>query len=139
MLRTKRCEATRASPAAWGAAPSAPDREGETSAAHVAQIEQRGGGLGPQIQELVGVFVKDVPGIGKVAIARGAVEQGFSQLVFQLADCLAYRGLGAEQLLRRPGEAAFPCHGHKYFKLEKVHGSPCPGGFAPTQAKLWHK
>ena len=42
-------------------------------------------------------------------------------LVLQLAHGLADRRLGAEQLLRRPRETAFPGHRQERLQLEQIH------------------
>jgi len=64
-----------------------------------------------QVEEFFGVFLQGVAGVGQDAFARGAVEERFTDFIFELADGLADRGLGAEEFFGGPGEAAFSGYG----------------------------
>jgi hypothetical protein len=68
-----------------------------------------------QVEQLLGVLLQDVAGIGENAVAGGAVEEGFADFQFQFADGLTYCRLGAEELFGGAGEAALASYGEEDF------------------------
>ena len=97
---------------------------GTVSVGQFAKFRERLGGLGAEVDQLLGVLVQDLAGIGENSFARGAVEQGFAELVFELADGLADGRLGAEKLVGSAGEPALASYGKEDFQLRKLHRCP---------------
>ena len=70
-----------------------------------AQLRERFGGLAAQIDQFFSVFVEDFAGVGQDAFARGTVKKSLAKFLFEFPDGLADGGLGAKQLVGRPGKA----------------------------------
>jgi type III secretory pathway component EscV len=62
---------------------------------HLLQFMQGADGLTTHVEQLFRILQQDFTGIGENAFARGAIEEGFANLVLELADRLTDRWLGA--------------------------------------------
>ena len=74
------------------------------------QFRERFVGVMAQVQQLLGVFIKHLTGIGENAFARRTVKQALPQFILQFADGLAYRRLRAVKLFRGAGEPVLACN-----------------------------
>jgi hypothetical protein len=90
-------------------------RAGQPSGPQLAHIVQGCHRARAQVDEALGVVGQHSPGVGQYASAARAIEQRPANLVFELFDRLADRGLGAVEGFRGGGKAAFPDHGEKRF------------------------
>src|SRR5689334_10501390 len=87
----------------------------------LAQFGERLGGFTAEVDQLLGIFEKNLAGVGKDALTRRAVEKRLAKLVLQFADGLADGGLGAEELFGCAREGAFSSYRQKDFELGKLH------------------
>ena len=75
----------------------------------------------PQVEDLLGVFGEDLAGGGQSDPGAEALEQRGVQLLLELADLRADRGLGAIASLRGFREALQPHDLEKGVKLVEIH------------------
>ena len=78
-------------------------------------------GVVAEVQEFFGVFLQGMASVGEDAFSGGAVEEGFAEFVFELADGLTDRRLRAEKLFGGARKAAFASHGEEDFEFGKFH------------------
>ena len=74
-----------------------------------------------EIEDALGVADQEAAGVGELAGAGAAGEEGLADLVLQLADGDAHGGLGAEELLGGAGEAALAGDGEEDVEFGEVH------------------
>ena len=94
---------------------------------HVVQRRQR---LSAEVHQAFRVLEQDLARIGEHAAPARAIEERLADLVLELADDLADRGLGAVERLGRLGEAALADDGDKRFELEEFHFAGAAGAAA---------
>jgi hypothetical protein len=95
--------------------------EGKAAAFEGAQFFEGGGGFAAQAQETFGVAAEQRAGCGERSVARSALEEGFANFLFQLADSVADGRLGAAHAGGGAGEAFFFSDGEKGFELVEIH------------------
>ena len=83
-------------------------------------VERLDGPL-PQLQNLLGIVVKQIPGIGGVDLLRGAYQQLDAQLPLQNGYMGTDGGLGQIQAFGGPGKASLVHHGHKSLQLLHIN------------------
>ena len=71
---------------------------------------------------ILGIFLKGFAGGGERDLAAGAVKKLGADFVFEGANLGGDGGLGAETLLRRPGERGVARYFEKGLELVEVHG-----------------
>ena len=77
-------------------------------------------------QHVACVAVEEAAGFGELERACAALEQRGAQLLFQLLDLPAQRGLGDEQALGRAGEIALFGNGDEVAQMAEFHGLTPP-------------
>ena len=87
----------------------------------LAKFSQGFGGFRAQVDQLFGVFVKDLARVGQNSLARGAIKQRFPEFALQLANGLADRRLCAKKLVRSARKAMLAGDRQENFELRKVH------------------
>ena len=95
--------------------------DGKPSALQRAQFFESGDGFAAQPQKAFSIAAQKLTGRGESAVARGSIEEGFADFLFQLADGMADGGLGAAHSNSGPGEAFFFNDGEEGLELVKVH------------------
>ena len=89
----------------------------ELAAAAGAEVVHGAPDFVAEIEDAFGIADQEAAGIGKLAGASPAGEQGFADLVFEFANGDADGGLGAVKLLRGAGEAALAGDREKHVKF----------------------
>src|SRR5690242_14719262 len=87
--------------------------ERKLTAAAGAQVVHGAADFVAEIENAFGVADQEPAGVGKLAGARAAGEERFTDFVFEFADGDADGGLGAIELLGGAGEAALAGHGEE--------------------------
>ncbi len=76
----------------------------------------------PQVEHALGKREQGGAGVREGAALGGAVHQGLAQLLLEALQGEAHGGLGAEETLRRAGEALLARDHQERFQLSEVHG-----------------
>ena|SRR5205823_7144342 len=92
-------------------------RDGELAFVQFSQLDESCLRIIAQIEQPLGVLLKHASGIGEQAITRRAIKQRLADLLFQLADRLAYSRLRPIQLFRRARKTPLPRYRQKDFQL----------------------
>ena len=98
------------------------DAEGEFAAAAGAEVVDGALDFLAEIEHALGVADQELAGVGELAGAGAAGEEGLADPVLELADGDADGGLGAEELLGGAGEAALAGDGEEDVEFGEVHG-----------------
>src|SRR5580700_6822235 len=82
---------------------------------------------------------KSPPGSGQLDAMNTARQQFRPDLVLQIANLPAERGLGSvEPALGGGRQAAFLDHGHEIPQMPQLHSRSMPGGYARSLQSLFH-
>ena len=92
-------------------------RQAQAAEVQGAQLRERCPGLCPQVQNLAGVLLQHLTGIGKGAVSRGALKECLPEIGLQLGNNLADGRLRPVQPGRGTREAALLGYGKEYLKL----------------------
>src|ERR1700678_639120 len=97
--------------------------DGDGSAGNVLHFGEGGEHGFAGVKGILGVFLKGFAGGGERDFAAGAVEELGADFVFNGANLGGDGGLGAETLLRRPGERGVAGYFEEGLELVEVHGA----------------
>ena len=97
------------------------DAEGELAACRRSAGPDGALDLLAEIEHALGVAGQELAGVGELAGAGAAREEGLADPFLELADGDADGGLGAKELLRGAGEAAFAGDGEEDVEFGEVH------------------
>ena len=96
------------------------DAKREFAHAAGAQVLHGALDLFAEIEHALGIAGEEMAGVGELAGARAAREEGFADPLLELADGDADGGLGAEEFLRGAGEAAFAGDGEEDVEFGEI-------------------
>jgi hypothetical protein len=112
------------------------DAKGKFAATTGAEVVDGAADFIAQVQNTFGITDQEPAGVGKLAGAGAAGEEGFADFVFQLADGDADGGLGTVELLGGAGEAALAGDGEEDVEFGEVHNQRRSPGRACATCQL---